>query len=298
MQTYNSLYPNYNGTSQSVTQQVIDGTQGTVNGPGLTGWFNKASDTSASVTTNGNLYAVLRAYNSGAVNTSNLSDGQGANPYYVSHVANYLQGWDGSSSGPSSCSFSTATPSPTATPCSSGRYAAPPTQTVAGTTKNCCTWYTVQSGDTCDKIDAQFGISLAQFRAWNTYVNAGCTNIWAGYAYCVSSSDPVSAAPASSSISPSSAAPTATTTAPPSTTAPPNLFGTCTAGAGAQYTAANKKVFRQAPCYTAFPGNDVGTTKSVSDLKGCAEHCATVTGCVQAGKTALAFTDLSRVALT
>ncbi|KAH8678201.1 hypothetical protein BX600DRAFT_146915 [Xylariales sp. PMI_506] len=38
------------------------------------------------------IYKALRAYNSGSVNSSNLSDGQGATPSYVSDIANRLLG--------------------------------------------------------------------------------------------------------------------------------------------------------------------------------------------------------------
>lgn len=38
------------------------------------------------------IYPALRAYNSGSVNQSNLSDGLGATDSYVSDIANRLQG--------------------------------------------------------------------------------------------------------------------------------------------------------------------------------------------------------------
>ena len=38
------------------------------------------------------IYRALRLYNSGSINESNLSDGQGATPNYVSDIANRLQG--------------------------------------------------------------------------------------------------------------------------------------------------------------------------------------------------------------
>jgi hypothetical protein len=39
------------------------------------------------------IYPALREYNSGSVNTKNLSDGRGATPDYVSDIAQRLQGW-------------------------------------------------------------------------------------------------------------------------------------------------------------------------------------------------------------
>lgn len=38
------------------------------------------------------IYRALRLYNSGSINESNLSDGKGATPNYVSDIANRLQG--------------------------------------------------------------------------------------------------------------------------------------------------------------------------------------------------------------
>jgi Mn-dependent DtxR family transcriptional regulator len=38
------------------------------------------------------IYRALRLYNSGSINESNLSDGMGATPSYVSDIANRLQG--------------------------------------------------------------------------------------------------------------------------------------------------------------------------------------------------------------
>jgi LysM repeat protein len=62
-----------------------------------------------------------------------------------------------------------------------------PTTTVAGTTSNCYKWYVVESGDNCDKVDTQNGITFAQLQLWNTSINSQCTNIQLGVAYCVNS---------------------------------------------------------------------------------------------------------------
>ncbi|PMD12021.1 hypothetical protein NA56DRAFT_683522 [Hyaloscypha hepaticicola] len=56
----------------SITQMVVDGTQGTSRGPGL-----------------------VQGYNSGSIDFSNLSDGLGSTPSYASDIANRLQGWNG-----------------------------------------------------------------------------------------------------------------------------------------------------------------------------------------------------------
>ncbi|KAK0612011.1 hypothetical protein B0T14DRAFT_571853 [Immersiella caudata] len=62
----------------------------------------------------------------------------------------------------------------------------PPAPTHAGTDANCNKWHVVSTGDGCDVIEAQYGITHAQFLGWNTAVSADCiTNFWGGYAYCV-----------------------------------------------------------------------------------------------------------------
>ncbi|KAI0203376.1 hypothetical protein F4808DRAFT_458140 [Astrocystis sublimbata] len=61
-----------------------------------------------------------------------------------------------------------------------------PAPTVTGTTGKCYKWYVVKSGDGCWNIDQAYGITLDYFRTLNTYVDEACSNIWPGYAYCVS----------------------------------------------------------------------------------------------------------------
>ena len=82
MQSYNPSDTSYdpNHYNASIRLMIQDGTQGTAAGPGLVQLFNNAQ------LTNGNVYAALRAYNSGRVNNTNLSDGQGATPAYVSNM--------------------------------------------------------------------------------------------------------------------------------------------------------------------------------------------------------------------
>jgi LysM repeat protein len=82
---------------------------------------------------------------------------------------------------------SSAAPTSTTATLTSSTVVPAPTATVTGTTSDCYEWYVVVSGDTCDKIDTAYGITLAQFILWNTSVNSGCTNIELGVAYCVNS---------------------------------------------------------------------------------------------------------------
>ena len=90
MQSYDPVAKAYdpNNMQASITQMVRDGTQGTINGPGIVQDLNDPS-------TNGNLWAALRTYNSGSYNPNDISDARGATASYVSDIANYLQGWQG-----------------------------------------------------------------------------------------------------------------------------------------------------------------------------------------------------------
>ncbi|OZJ03226.1 hypothetical protein BZG36_03445 [Bifiguratus adelaidae] len=53
---------------------------------------------------------------------------------------------------------------------------------------SCSKAYTVVSGDYCDKIGTQFGITFAQLRNWNPSINSACTNLSIGQVLCVAES--------------------------------------------------------------------------------------------------------------
>lgn len=76
-----------------------------------------------------------------------------------------------------------ATSSAEPTPTPSASSSAPPIYPSA--ISSCQQYTTVVPGDYCDTIDAQYGISIAQLRSWNTGLDAACSNLWAGYQYCV-----------------------------------------------------------------------------------------------------------------
>ncbi|KAF9890423.1 hypothetical protein FE257_005828 [Aspergillus nanangensis] len=59
-----------------------------------------------------------------------------------------------------------------------------PTPQMPGIVTNCKTFYQVKSGDSCYTINTAAGITLAQFRTWNTLIDAGCSNLWVGYYVC------------------------------------------------------------------------------------------------------------------
>ncbi|PYH81263.1 hypothetical protein BO82DRAFT_336349 [Aspergillus uvarum CBS 121591] len=86
-------------------------------------------------------------------------------------------------SGGSTTSSSTLTTSTSTAVSLSSSTPHQPQQT--GTAANCDQFYLVQIGDSCEKIEAQFDISATQFLEWNPSVNSDCSNILAGYYYCV-----------------------------------------------------------------------------------------------------------------
>ncbi|KAI5866007.1 LysM domain-containing protein [Durotheca rogersii] len=60
-----------------------------------------------------------------------------------------------------------------------------------GMTPNCTEIVEVASTDgmTCTEILSVYGITIEQFFAWNPSVGADCLGMWAGYQYCVATSD-------------------------------------------------------------------------------------------------------------
>ncbi|KAJ7636710.1 hypothetical protein FB45DRAFT_742072, partial [Roridomyces roridus] len=74
-----------------------------------------------------------------------------------------------------------AGPPSTGAPPTSG----PPANIASGTLKNCTTYYTIASGDTCTAVDTKFSIALRDLLEWNTALTSACTTIQLGTAYCV-----------------------------------------------------------------------------------------------------------------
>ncbi|KAI9775416.1 MAG: hypothetical protein M1839_001111 [Geoglossum umbratile] len=63
---------------------------------------------------------------------------------------------------------------------------APPGPTESGTTSTCYLWHIVAANETCAITAASYGITFAQFRFWNQFIDADCTNLEVGEAYCMS----------------------------------------------------------------------------------------------------------------
>lgn len=60
-----------------------------------------------------------------------------------------------------------------------------PTPQMPGIVEDCKSFHQVVSGDSCWSIYTNAGITFDQFRAWNTQVDAACSNLWLGYYVCV-----------------------------------------------------------------------------------------------------------------
>ena len=60
-----------------------------------------------------------------------------------------------------------------------------PTNARDGSNRYCGQWYMVQAGDFCGSVSLANGISLADFYFLNPNINANCTDLLLGIAYCV-----------------------------------------------------------------------------------------------------------------
>ncbi|KAL6233083.1 hypothetical protein BDW75DRAFT_196167 [Aspergillus navahoensis] len=60
-----------------------------------------------------------------------------------------------------------------------------PSPTQAGIDANCDKYHKVVSGDQCDTIESQYGITHADFSAWNPSIDDRCSNLWLDYYVCV-----------------------------------------------------------------------------------------------------------------
>ncbi|KAF4160012.1 hypothetical protein CNMCM6936_004141 [Aspergillus lentulus] len=60
-----------------------------------------------------------------------------------------------------------------------------PTNAMTGSNAHCSHWYTVVEGDTCASVSIANSISLTDFYFLNPEINANCTNLLLGEAYCV-----------------------------------------------------------------------------------------------------------------
>lgn len=64
-------------------------------------------------------------------------------------------------------------------------YVTAPAPTPTGTTSNCYQYHTIVSGDYCGLLENQYDITFGQLQSWNPNLNAACSNLILGDAYCV-----------------------------------------------------------------------------------------------------------------
>ncbi|KAJ6157997.1 hypothetical protein N7470_005589, partial [Penicillium chermesinum] len=85
----------------------------------------------------------------------------------------------------STVTTSTVTSSTSASAASTSSSSAPyrPQQTGTATTYD--RYHLVVKGDSCNAIQSQYDISLAEFLAWNLSLTSDCNNLLVGYYYCV-----------------------------------------------------------------------------------------------------------------
>ncbi|KAH7317179.1 LysM domain protein [Stachybotrys elegans] len=71
------------------------------------------------------------------------------------------------------------------TPTSPGNGVATPSPIQNGMTPNCKTFHFVQADETCRTISARYGITVANFVAWNPAVGSTCAGLWGSTYACV-----------------------------------------------------------------------------------------------------------------
>lgn len=64
-----------------------------------------------------------------------------------------------------------------------------PAAVQTGITSGCTQFYQAVSGDSCDSIASNYGISFQQFLEWNPAVGSSCDNLWVGEYYCKAAFD-------------------------------------------------------------------------------------------------------------
>jgi hypothetical protein len=96
--------------------------------------------------------------------------------------------------------------------------ALPPTPSNAASgsaPSGCAKWYTIVTNDNCGTVSTKNGITSAQFLALNPELNAQCTNLGLGQAYCVQAPPSTATTTSTTSMSSTSTSATSTPTGPP-----------------------------------------------------------------------------------
>jgi LysM repeat protein len=85
-----------------------------------------------------------------------------------------------------------------------------PTDNMPDIVSNCNKFYKIVSGETCATIESSKGVTDADFKKWNPYINSACTNLWLGYNVCVGvpGSQPITTTKIMTTTTPSGPTPT------------------------------------------------------------------------------------------
>jgi hypothetical protein len=123
-------------------------------------------------------YRAARIYNAGRITDNNL--GIGPTPCYASDIANrmVLQFDRSPCDDTKIASMGGAANGGGAQAPGAG---ARPKMIIQGTSESCARYWTPVSGNRC----GDSGIETAMLRRLNPQLNMECTNLWAGYGYCV-----------------------------------------------------------------------------------------------------------------
>ncbi|KAL2138638.1 hypothetical protein VTI28DRAFT_6482 [Corynascus sepedonium] len=77
-------------------------------------------------------------------------------------------------------------PPPASTTTTPGNGIPTPTPIQPEMVDDCDNFYQVKSGDTCESIAKDSGVSVAELTTWNPSVGKGCTSLWLDYYICIS----------------------------------------------------------------------------------------------------------------
>jgi hypothetical protein len=91
---------------------------------------------------------------------------------------------------PSSYIAASSTTASAAASSASSCHVAAPTTTQSGTTPNCCQWYVIQAGDTCDSITGDLDLAAGNIYELNPELLPDCYKLTIGNAYAIPLSRP------------------------------------------------------------------------------------------------------------
>ncbi|KAJ5946736.1 hypothetical protein N7454_003575 [Penicillium verhagenii] len=60
-----------------------------------------------------------------------------------------------------------------------------PSPLIPSTDANCAKYHYVVENEDCESVESDYGITAAQFNAWNPYVGSDCAGLWLHYYVCV-----------------------------------------------------------------------------------------------------------------